>query len=219
VRITLSGAIAVLVVCLIALIAFLAMLAAAYAAPASPSPLTSPTATPAPLPTPAAPELVAWATKWKHRAGRAREALCRVRSCFGDHMPAQLADAPVKGSGVEAWTKAGRRWTRQRTDWAAKVKAGRAKMRNPGGTSCGTRWIPLLRWTRWPERVIPTMTAIIMRESSGRPKAVNPASGCTGLLQILRANCSQPWRLTDPEYNLRVGLRLYREAGLSPWAL
>ena len=48
---------------------------------------------------------------------------------------------------------------------------------------------------------------------------MNPSSGCTGLLQILRSHVSDPWRLTDPEYNLRVGLRLYRQAGWSPWAL
>ena len=92
-------------------------------------------------------------------------------------------------------------------------------MRNPGGTSSGTRWGPLALWVGWPRACIPNLVYIIMRESSGRPNAVNSSSGCAGLLQILPSNVSQPWRLFDPEYNLRQGLRVYRLAGWSPWAL
>ena len=92
-------------------------------------------------------------------------------------------------------------------------------MKAPGGTSSGTRWMPLALWVGWPASTLANLAYIIMRESSGRPTAVNAASGCTGLLQVLRSHVRDPWRLTDPEYNLRVGLRLYREAGWAPWSL
>ena len=91
-------------------------------------------------------------------------------------------------------------------------------MRRPGGSSNGVRWMPLARYVGWPESTLGTLAMIIMRESSGRERAYNP-SGATGLLQILRSNSKQPWRLMDAEFNLREGLRLYRLCGWSPWSL
>jgi len=76
-----------------------------------------------------------------------------------------------------------------------------------------------MRYVGWSESTLPNLCYIVNRESSGRARALNPSSGCAGLLQILPSNVSQPWRLFDPEYNLREGLRLYRVAGWSPWAL
>jgi hypothetical protein len=92
-------------------------------------------------------------------------------------------------------------------------------MRHPGGSSNGVRWKPLARYVGWPEYTLGTLTAIIMRESSGRERAYNSVIGCSGLLQIWPGHVSNPSRLFEAEYNLTVGLRLYRSSGWAPWAL
>lgn len=81
------------------------------------------------------------------------------------------------------------------------------------------RWIWLLGDVGWPRSTWGQLAFIINRESRGYPGVVNSSSGCTGLLQILPSNVSEPARLSDPRYNLEQGLRLYRLAGFSPWAL
>ena len=91
-------------------------------------------------------------------------------------------------------------------------------MRHPGGAASGTKWLPLAQWVGWPRSCFGELAYIIMRESTGRPTAYNP-SGCSGLLQIAPGNVREPGRLFEPEYNLAQGLRLYREAGWSPWSL
>jgi len=77
----------------------------------------------------------------------------------------------------------------------------------------------LARHVGWPRYTLSQLAYIIQRESSGRQNAYNGVIGCTGLLQIWPGHVSDPWRLTDPEYNLAVGLRLYRSSGWGPWAL
>lgn len=91
-------------------------------------------------------------------------------------------------------------------------------MTHPGGSSSGTRWLPLARYVGWPSVTHSQLAAIIMRESSGRARAYNP-SGATGLLQIMPMHVGCPSRLFDAEYNLTVGLRLYRSSGWQPWRL
>jgi hypothetical protein len=81
------------------------------------------------------------------------------------------------------------------------------------------RWVALARRCGWPWPCIERLMCIIARESSGYPGVVNDVIGCTGLLQIWPGNVSQPSRLTNPRYNLAQGLRLYREAGWSPWSI
>lgn len=90
-------------------------------------------------------------------------------------------------------------------------------MKHPGGSSNGVRWMPLARWVGWPEYTLSTLAYIIMRESSGRARALNPSSGCAGLLQI--HPCHGVANAFDPEVNLRAGLRLYRQSGWAPWAM
>ena len=186
---------------------------------ASPSPTSSPTPSVSPTPERAGAALVKRARRCRDRARSARRTLSRVRACFGQRGPVRVWKSPKRSADAKAWTKALRRWRHQARDWRAKVRAGRHAMRHPGGTSCGARWAALALWVGWPRGTLSHLTYIIGRESSGRPRAVNSSSGCTGLLQILRSHVPDPWRLTDPEYNLRVGLRLYRRSGWSPWAL
>ena len=83
------------------------------------------------------------------------------------------------------------------------------------------RWLPLARWVGWPASTLSHLAYIIFRESSGRERAYNPVIGCSGLLQVWPGHVSAAnrQRLFEAEYNLRVGLRLYRTAGWQPWAL
>jgi len=98
-----------------------------------------------------------------------------------------------------------------------KLRRLRHEMRHPGGSSNGVRWRPLALWVGWPRGSLSMLTAVIMRESSGRERASN-GGVYLGLLQIWRAHVKDPGRLFEAEYNLRVGLRLYRHSGWSPWA-
>jgi hypothetical protein len=96
-------------------------------------------------------------------------------------------------------------------------------MRHPGGSSNGVRWLPLARWVGWPASALGTLAMVIMRESSGRERAVNPSSGCAGLLQFQPAWFRGQWGypafdVFDAEQTLRAGLHIWREQGWSPWA-
>lgn len=89
-------------------------------------------------------------------------------------------------------------------------------MKRPGGSGAA-RWRPLALWAGWPRSAWPTLRAVIQRESRGNPRAVNPSSGCSGLLQV--HPCHGVAGVLDPLVNLRAGLRLYRASGWRPWAL
>ena len=96
-------------------------------------------------------------------------------------------------------------------------------MRAPGGTSSGTRWLPLARWCLWPEYALPTLAAIIQRESSGREHAYNP-SGAAGILQLMPGWYRGQWGVPagdpfDAMYSLKTGLLMWKKVGFQPWAL
>ena len=184
---------------------------------AHPAQSTEPTSTP----TPASDAVVARALAQHKRAvaawlewNRARSALSLRMVRFRDHSGAK----PDRAATAARWVGAAADWRADRDDYRARTGRLVDRMRHPGGTSSGTRWAPLALWVGWPKYVIGELTDIIYRESSGRERAYNP-SGASGLLQILRSNVSQPWRLFDATYNLTQGLRLYRLCGWSPWAL
>lgn len=86
------------------------------------------------------------------------------------------------------------------------------------GSSVG-RWVSLASRVGWPRAQWGQLFYVINRESRGQPAVVNSVIGCTGLLQIWPGNVTEPGRLTDAKYNLSQGLKLYRAAGWSPWAL
>ena len=80
-----------------------------------------------------------------------------------------------------------------------------------------------MRHLGYPEGILSTFAAIVMRESSGRERAYNP-SGAAGLLQFMRGWYSGAWDYPafdpfDPEQNLRAGLHIWREQGFGPWAM
>jgi hypothetical protein len=66
---------------------------------------------------------------------------------------------------------------------------------------------------------------IINRESGGSPKAKNPSSTASGLLQFLAfhwdGSGDYGWRFSpfDARQNLKHGYLLYRKCGWSPWAV
>jgi hypothetical protein len=160
-----------------------------------------------------------------------RRKLARVRDCFDAAGPIRLYPKPQERVKAE-WERALRRWTHQRDDWRAKVKAGREKMRDPGGSGW-ERWRPLVKWI-WPAHCVDTVVQIMRYESSGRPRVLygnvklpksagkgkrDPRAG--GLMQLKPA----PDGWADPESNLRYAYeRKYLPAlrmwgnGWLPWA-
>ena len=179
----------------------------------------------APFPTPtvsaepaAAPALIAAALKCERRAYAALREYARAAACLGHAPHLRLSGRPPRLAAAAVWLDRAHRWRAQRRAFVVRTFALVQRMRHPGGSASGAKWLPLARFVGWPAATLSHLAAIIMRESSSRPWARNP-SGCTGLLQIWPGHVSDPAHLTDPEYNLRVGLRLYREAGWAPWAL
>jgi len=139
-------------------------------------------------------------------------------------MPVKVGPRPKRSECTAVWQKVWHKWRNQAADWRAKVTAGMKRMRCPGGTSCGTRWKPLMRFVGFPEYILPTFAAIIMRESSGRTRALNSSSGAAGLLQFMPQWYRGQWGYPvfnpfDPEANLRAGVWLWRHEGLGPWSL
>lgn len=77
-------------------------------------------------------------------------------------------------------------------------------------------WSDELRAVGFPESAIPTMLAIIDRESGGDPNAVNSSSGACGLIQAYPCYGGSAW--LDPMTNLRIGFQKYQASGFAPWA-
>jgi len=164
-----------------------------------------------------------------HRHARAAYAEWqRARACLAlGHGRLRVDPRPHRGADEAVWRDVQLRWRLQRRDFDDRVERLVQRMRRPGGTSCGSRWAPLARWVGWPRACIPTLIAIVDRESSGRARAYNPVISCTGLTQIWPGNVAYTrlsWAgriawLMDPENNLRAALRLYRQAGWAPWSL
>jgi hypothetical protein len=88
------------------------------------------------------------------------------------------------------------------------------------------RWVSLARREGWVWGTIPQLMYVIDRESGGAPKAKNPTSTATGLLQMLQAWWDGTWfgwvfDPTDPAAALHYGWKAYHDRGLGwqPWAL
>jgi hypothetical protein len=91
------------------------------------------------------------------------------------------------------------------------------------GGSVG-RWVWLARDSGWTKDCLPTLCYVIYRESRGNPSARNSSSGAAGLLQFMPQWYTGGWSLPafdpyDPTENLKMGWRLYKQQGWTPWAL
>lgn len=84
----------------------------------------------------------------------------------------------------------------------------------------------LLRQAGWPENLVLTMSAIVLRESAGGWTGAVNACGSehsVGLAQInIAPSLGRPWsesQLKDPLFNLQVAKQIYDQAGGSfrPW--
>jgi len=81
------------------------------------------------------------------------------------------------------------------------------------------RWVWLAREVGWPRECLPTLMAVIARESGGDPRAANPTSSAAGLLQFLSLWWAGRWNPFEPRAALRHGYLAWRAAGWQPWAL
>ncbi len=186
-----------------------------------PSPSVSPTPTPTAVPSDA--KLRRFCLESRARAVKAWKRYAKARTCFGKRPLVRVAQRPLCEDSAQVWLERRSLWIKQRKQLERLTTRLRYQMTHPGGSSNGVRWKPLMRWVGWPEYHLPTLTRIVMRESSGRPNALNPSSGAAGLLQFMpqwyRGYWGHPpFNPFDPETNLRVGWWLYQRQGWSPWA-
>ena len=212
----------VLILVIMALVAALIVLMGVSLTPgakaaSSPSPSPSWSATPSPTPSPAPAELVRHALQTRKNALRAWRRWNRARRCFClGNRPFGPA-TPQRGATAETWSKAAAGWKANRVDWLGRFRHLRERMKHPGGSSNGVRWIPLAKWVGWPAGTLHSLAGLIYNESSGRERADNGI--CRGLTQIhqcwgdlFRKVTGQPyfWGIFDPELHLRFALYIWR---------
>jgi|GEM_PF-1226117 len=186
----------------------------------SPSPSPSWSATPSPTPSPAPAELVRHALQTRKNALRAWRRWNRARRCFClGNRPFGPA-TPQRGATAETWSKAAAGWKANRVDWLRRFRHLRERMKHPGGSSNGARWMPLARWVGWPRATLSQLSCLIMNESSGIERNIS-ATNDWGLTQLHRGPdgwestfchvMHAAWAKTlDPEYNLRFALYIWR---------
>lgn len=87
------------------------------------------------------------------------------------------------------------------------------------------QWVRLSHRVGWSWGKMPRLMQIIDRESGGNPRAKNPASTASGLLQFLAFHWDGTgdygWQFNpfDARQNLRHGHLLYGHCGWTPWAI
>ena len=147
----------------------------------------------------------------------------RAAGCFGHLVSVHVARRPPRQAPLADWQDKRQLWQREAKRFAVRVGQLVHRMKHPGGSSNGVRWMPLARWVGWPSYTLSNLAYIIMRESSGRENARNP-SGASGLLQLMPGWWTGQWGVPagnpfDPEYNLRSGYLMWCKAGWQPWQL
>lgn len=152
--------------------------------------------------------------------GRARACLSLAVVRFGAHSAAK----PDRSAVAARWLGAGVGWRADARAYQRRTDKLVERMREPGGTSSGTRWAALALWVRWPRSAIHTLTGMIWFESSGRERAFNDVIDCTGLTQVwpkhVTDRTGMSWSaairwLMIAENNLREALRIFRSQGNS----
>ena len=81
------------------------------------------------------------------------------------------------------------------------------------------RWVWLARRVGWPKSAIDQLMHIIARESTGNPRAKNPVSTASGLLQFLSDWWYGKWNPFNPRSCLRHGYLAWKSLGFGPWAV
>jgi hypothetical protein len=194
------------------------------ASPSDPSPSASPSASPSPSATaepPASAELVKRALRVRRSAVRIWRQWNRARRCFELERRPFASPKPRRSATAATWTAALKGWRSKRADLRGRVHRLVWRMRHPSGAASGAKWWPAARWCGWPESLKGWFCYVVMRESSARKWAVNASSGCFGLLQLHPCHWAAKglaW-IRDVFHQLRLGWRLYRECGASPWAV
>lgn len=158
------------------------------------------------------------------KALRRAKAHARVHArCLGKRVPARLLrrhPSPIERGetwrdvGAETWRALADERVEHTRQVRAYVKRTWRQIRFPRGSS-PYRWIPLARHVGWPERAIPMLRRVILRESRGNPRCVTGVHH--GLMQIRRDH-SPSVNLLNPAANLVIGLRMWRAKGWVPWA-
>jgi hypothetical protein len=140
-----------------------------------------------------------------------------------------VARRPARSATAAVWLEHMEQWQRQARLFTGRVGKLEERMKHPGGTSSGVRWLPLARWVGWPEYALRQLASIIMRESSGRETADN-GQGFIGLLQFAWKWAHGVWLIhghprffnrDDAEQTLDAGLDVWEDQGhsfLPAWA-
>ena len=81
------------------------------------------------------------------------------------------------------------------------------------------RWVRLARRVGWRWAQFPALMFIVHRESGGDPRAQNPTSTASGLMQFLSSWWAGRWDPMDPRASLYHGRKAWQSNGFSPWAL
>lgn len=191
----------------------------------SPSLSPTPTASLPPVVKPASAATVRWALKWRRAAVHVWAQWNRARRCLSLRVVPfhknSGARQPSRAASGARWMDAGHGWKHDLRQYRQRTGKLVYRMKHPGGTSSGARWLALARWVGWPSSTWSMLTAVIMRESSGRERAGEENGGIfRGLMQVWRSHvAARFWGLLyTAEHNLRVGLHLWRESGWGPWA-
>ena len=112
-----------------------------------------------------------------------------------------------------AYVKAERAAAEARRVWLATANFTRLH-----GAAVG-RWTALSRRAGFHWGELPELMHVIARESGGNPRAKNPTSTASGLLQFLSFWWAGRWDPFDPYQNLLHGARAVHSVGWQPWAL
>jgi len=165
-----------------------------------------------------------WAVKWERQMKRttlhAREhaMLLRTRLPRNLRVAARPSRAGSTSYSSVDWMSYGSACKRTSERATRYVRRTWEQIAHPRHIVSAATWVPLLRHEGWPASTIPTVLAIIRRESGGSPTAWNRSSNARGLFQILA--CYYPgYRLFDPVVNIQVALRMYKARGWQPWSL
>ena len=166
---------------------------------------------------PASAATIKLALRQYRAAVRARAEWARAKRCLSEPARLRVAERPARAASAAVWLQHAHRWSAQRRDFDRRTAKLVVRMTAPGGSSSGTRWIPLAKWAGWPSYALTNLAQLIQNESSGRPRAVSPTND-HGLVQFNACwagtfgrlmKCSFFPHIYDPLLNLRFALYVF----------